>query len=82
MTETPTGTWTELAHRSGDGLEVTLVWRKTEGRDEVAVHVADMRDAQFFEIPAEPARALQVYHHPFAYRDVPAATTEESSLTA
>jgi hypothetical protein len=64
-----TSTWTELAYRSSDGLEVTLVWANRDGVDEVVVRVADIKEGEYFEIPAEPARALDVYYHPFVYRD-------------
>jgi hypothetical protein len=70
MNAASTETWTELATRSGDGLDVTLVWTNRDGRDEVVVRVADFREGDYFEILAEPARALHVYYHPFAYRDV------------
>jgi hypothetical protein len=62
-----TETWTELASRSGDGLDVTLVWTNRDGRDEVVVRVADFREGAYLEIPAEPGRALEVFYHPFAY---------------
>jgi hypothetical protein len=68
MNAQPTSTWTELASRSSDGLDVTLVWANRGGRDEVVVRVADFKEAAYFEIPAEPARALDVYYHPFVYR--------------
>jgi hypothetical protein len=70
MNAQSTSTWSELANRSGDGLDVTLVWAKRDGRDEVVVRVTDFREGDYFEIPAEPARALDVYYHPFAHRDV------------
>jgi hypothetical protein len=69
-TETWTETWTELASRSSDGLDVTLVWTNRGGADEVVVRVADFREGDYFEIPAEPARALEVYYHPFAYQAI------------
>ena len=75
-----TSTWTELASRSSDGLDVRLVWANRDGRDEVVVRVTDFRDGDYLEIPAEPARALDVYHHPFAYRD--ASTVDEHSRRA
>jgi hypothetical protein len=65
--------WKELANRSGDGLDVRLLWADRDGRDEVVVRVTDHRDGDSFEIPADPARALNVYYHPFAYRDVTAS---------
>jgi hypothetical protein len=68
MNAQSTSTWTELATRSSDGLDVRLVWAKRAGRDEVVVRVTYFRAGDYFEIPAEPARALDVYHHPFADR--------------
>ena len=69
MNAQATGTWMELANRAGDGLDVSLVWAKRNGRDEVVVRVTDVREGDYFEISAAPARALDVYYHPFAYRD-------------
>ena len=66
-------TWTELASRSGDGLDVTLVWARRDGTDEVVVRVADFKAGAYFEIPAEPARALDVFYHPFAHQGVKTA---------
>jgi hypothetical protein len=69
MNAQSTSTWTELADRSGDGLHVSLVWANRDGRDEVVVRVTDFREGAYFEIPTEPARALDVYYHPFAYQE-------------
>lgn len=72
MNARSTGTWEELANRTSDGLEVTLVWANRDGRDEIVVRVADFKKGAYFEIPAEPARALDVYYHPFVYQGVSA----------
>ena len=72
MNAQSTSTWTELANRSSDGLDVRLVWAKRDGRDEVVVRVTDFRDGDYFEIPAEPTQALDVYYHPFVYQGVSA----------
>jgi hypothetical protein len=80
MNAESTSTWTELANRSSDGLDVRLVWAKRDGRDEVVVRVTDFRDGDYFEIPAEPTQALDVYYHPFAYRDV--STVGDGSRSA
>ena len=69
MNAQSTSTWTEPANRSSDGLDVTLVWANRDGRDEVVVRVADSKEGGYFEIPAEAARALDAYYHPFAYQD-------------
>ena len=67
MTIQSTTTRMVLADRSSDGVEVTLIWAQHDGIDEVAVSVCDMRTGAYFEIAAEPDRALDVYYHPFAY---------------
>ena len=69
MTDLSTTERTELAHRTGDGLEVTLVWAHGAGADDVVV-VYDSRDDTSFEIKAERHLALDVYYHPFAYTDL------------
>jgi hypothetical protein len=56
---------TELAHREGDGLEVTLLW--DERRDRLAVSVFDSRTGDCFALDAPGDRALDVFYHPFAY---------------
>ncbi len=56
----------ELAHRVGDGFEVTLLWAEEDGA--LKVVVKDWRTDEHFEIPARPDNALEVFNHPFAYR--------------
>jgi hypothetical protein len=55
----------ELAHRSNNGVNVTLSW-DTE-TDELLVCVDDERRNVYFEL--QPARdlALDVYYHPYAH---------------
>jgi hypothetical protein len=55
----------ELAHRANDGLEVVLFWH--ERTDELTVMVSDERTGAYFELAADPARALDVFDHPYAY---------------
>jgi hypothetical protein len=55
----------ELAARAGNGLEVALLWNRHSGSAWVDVlHVAT---GESLTVDAEPARALDVYYHPFAY---------------
>jgi hypothetical protein len=82
MTTARTTTWRELAHRSGDGLDVTLLWARGDGADQALVCVSDHREGAYFEIPAEPYLALDVYYHPFAYRDFSTVEYEDSRLAA
>ena len=60
---------TELAQRTSDGLEVTLVWVHGGGEDRTVVSVYDRREGIYFEILAQRHLALDVYYHPFAYAD-------------
>jgi hypothetical protein len=55
----------ELAHRTNDGVEVVLLWHQPS--DELIVTVSDERNGAYFELPAEPRRALDVFNHPYAY---------------
>jgi hypothetical protein len=71
--------WIELAQRSSAGIDVTLLWG---GADEVVVCVCDQRDGAYFEIPTDARLALQVYYHPFAYRDSSTLDYEDSRLAA
>jgi hypothetical protein len=80
MTKQPTTEWTELAHRVNDGVDVMLVWVHGHGVDETLVSVYDTLQGSYFEIPAEPDWAFDVYNHPFAYLD--AGDCEPSRLAA
>jgi len=82
MTEQSTTKRTELAQRTSDGLEVTLVWVHGDGEDAAVVGVYDSRGEAYFEIPAERHLALDVYYHPFAYRDFATVDYEDSSVAA
>ena len=82
MTKQSTTMRTELANRSSDGVEVTLVWAQSDGIDEVFVCVSDSRAGTYFEITAEPDRALDLYYHPFAYRDFRTLDYDDSRLAA
>jgi hypothetical protein len=73
---------TELAHRSDAGVDVTLVWIRSGSADETRVCVSDLREGAYFEIAAEPYLALDVYYHPFAYRDFSTLDYEDSRLAA
>jgi hypothetical protein len=55
----------ELAHRKADGIEVTLLWDASD--DTVTVEVFDAGTDESFEIGVPRDRALDAFHHPFAY---------------
>jgi hypothetical protein len=58
-------TWTELADRETDGLEVRLLWSETTGR--VLVAVDDTRVGHRFAFDVPRGEALAAFHPPFAY---------------
>jgi hypothetical protein len=56
----------ELAHRSADGIDVTLLW--TSLTDTLSVVVRDWRTNDAFELVLDSTDdALDVFHHPYAY---------------
>lgn len=56
----------EVDSRTNDGIHVRMLWSQDDGR--VVVSVDDTRTGQTFsvEVPQD-ARAIEVFHHPFAY---------------
>jgi hypothetical protein len=59
------GKMVELDHRSGDGIDVRLLWEPASGR--VLVTVDDDRTGDRFQVHVPGANALDAFHHPFAY---------------
>jgi hypothetical protein len=70
----------ELAHRTGDGLEVTLFW--TPGTDRLTVCVCNHRDGAYFELHPEPALALDAFYHPYSYADASVVHYQDERLAA
>jgi hypothetical protein len=66
MTQPRTQITRELDSRTSDGIEVRLLWHPHDARVSVAVH--DTKTGEAFELPVrEGERALEVFHHPYAY---------------
>ena len=55
----------ELAERTSNGTRIRLYWRR--GTRELWVEVWEPELDITLEIPAKPERALEVFHHPYAY---------------
>jgi hypothetical protein len=56
----------ELAYRAHDGIYVTMFW--DELTNQVTVAVTDSKTDEAFEIEVGPSeRAMDVFHHPYAY---------------
>jgi hypothetical protein len=62
----PTTLFHELERRLTDGIEVRLLWCEKDGRVLVTVDDAKTGSAFSLEVGAHE-RALDVFHHPFAY---------------
>jgi hypothetical protein len=63
---TANATLRELDHRVSDGIDVRLLWRPEDDRAIVAVSDAKTGESFTLEVGADQ-RALDVFHHPFAY---------------
>jgi hypothetical protein len=70
----------ELAHRSNDGLDVTLFWHPET--DELTVCVCDQHRGAYFEIEPEASLALDVFYHPYSYAPLSSVLYEDSRLAA
>ena len=56
----------ELAFRASDGVEVALLWHTSS--DVLSVSVVDSKTGDSFELfLGENDRAMDVFHHPYAY---------------
>jgi hypothetical protein len=71
----------ELDHRVSDGIDVRLLWRPEDDRALVTVSDAKTGDSFTLEVGANQ-RALDVFHHPYAYApDAPAADPADGELS-
>jgi hypothetical protein len=55
----------ELAHRTGNGIEVTLLWTKSTNM--VTIAVIDSHSAEQLEFEVDGSYALDAFNHPYAY---------------
>jgi hypothetical protein len=55
----------ELAHRSTDGIEVSLFWSKPNNR--VTIELVDNRIDERLEFEVAHDKALDAFRHPCAY---------------
>jgi hypothetical protein len=58
----------ELAHRTSDGIEVTLFWSKPS--DRVTIAVVDTRSDEALEFEVDGSAALDAFNHPYAHAAV------------
>jgi len=55
----------ELDYRESDGIEISLLWNRSD--DSLTVYVCDTRTNDAFELAVDPARAREVFLHPYVY---------------
>ncbi len=71
----------ELDSRISDGIYVRLLWHLDSGR--VSITVDDAKTGDAFEVVVRDGeRALDVYHHPFAYAAQRRAGNETSATSS
>jgi len=81
MTTTLPTSAVEMDHRVNDGIDVRLLWSPDDGR--VFVAVSDARTGEAFALEiADRSRALDVFHHPYAYAGASCGTTRLTAAAA
>ena len=55
----------ELAHRTTDGIDVTLFWSQPSNR--VTIEVLDSHSDEALEFEVDGVDALDAFNHPYAY---------------
>jgi hypothetical protein len=71
-------TMRELQTRVNDGIHVRLLWSEHDGR--VCVAVTDTKTDEAFSVAVHDGeRALDVFHHPYAYAASHGVDTQASS---
>ena len=71
----------ELAYRQCDGMDIRMYRDKSANTVSVAVHDNKLDEA--FEVPVGPGdRALDVFHHPHAYRAATARAAQKQQERA
>jgi hypothetical protein len=71
----------ELDSRVSDAIHVRMLWHEHDGR--VTVAVADSKTGDAFAVEVrEGDRAMEVFHHPYAYADRRRAATATAERAA
>jgi hypothetical protein len=59
----------ELDRRTGDGIDVRLLWNPLT--DQVVLAIHDARTVESFELQVPAGDVLFAFHHPYAYASCP-----------
>ena len=65
MTTSPATEQRELAHRTTNGIDVTLLWTKSS--NVVTIAVLDTHSGEELGFEVDASRALDAFNHPYAY---------------
>ena len=65
MTMTAATQRRELAHRTSDGIEVTLFWSKSTNT--VTLEILDSRSGERLDVDIDRHAALDAFKHPYVY---------------
>ncbi len=65
MTATALTDRRELAHRTSDGIEITLFWSMPS--NQVTIAAFDTRSDEALEFEVDGSAALDAFNHPYAY---------------
>ena len=76
----PSARTRELAERTSNGTRVRLLWRQASG--EVWVEVSEREVDLTIAFPVPPERALDAFHHPYAYAASHGAPAQAEALAA
>ena len=74
------GSLRELAYRESDGLEITLLWERSN--DRLTVTVLDTKTSELLTLEAPRERALDVFYHPYFYATPGAVRGIDAPLAA
>jgi hypothetical protein len=77
---TTTITRRELAHRASNGIDVSLFWDKVG--DTLTLEIYDSKTDEYFQLEVPRDRALDAFHHPFAYVTDSSADRAQEMLAA
>jgi hypothetical protein len=65
-TETTTiSKFEELDYRESDGIQVSLLWNRSD--NSLSVLVVDSKNDELFELDVDGPHAMDAFRHPFAY---------------
>ena len=68
----------ELAHRTTDGIDVSLFWSKPTNR--LTLECVDTRAGMGYELVVDGRHALDAFYHPYAYLGASGARSGDADV--